>query len=103
MTDDKKLVEDWLCEHFPYHLRVDKDIPKGAFKKMREGNPSQTIRGDFWTWKDNPPIKSLTDLMCCCPSIEELYSIHGYPYRGPGNYMYASNPYYYPYGSVYLW
>ena len=27
MTDDKKLVEDWLCEHFPYHLRVNKDIP----------------------------------------------------------------------------
>lgn len=35
MTDDKKLVEDWLCEHFPYHLRVNKDIPKGAYVMMK--------------------------------------------------------------------
>lgn len=103
MTDDKKMVEDWLCEHFPYHLRVDKDIPKGVFIQWTNSNPFQTIRGDFWMWKDNPPIKSLEDLMCCCPSIEELHSIQGYPYRGPGNYMYASDPYHYPYGAVYPW
>lgn len=35
MTYDKKLVEDWLCEHFPYHLRVNKDIPNGAHVTMK--------------------------------------------------------------------
>ena len=37
MTYDKKLVEDWLREHFPYHLRVNKDIPNGAHVTMKNG------------------------------------------------------------------
>lgn len=32
MTYDKKLVEDWLCEHFPYHLRVNKDMVNWKIK-----------------------------------------------------------------------
>lgn len=39
MTYDKKLVEDWLCEHFPYHLRVNKDIPNGAHVTMKMKSP----------------------------------------------------------------
>ena len=35
MTYDKKLVEDWLCEHFQHHLRVNKDIPNGAHVTMK--------------------------------------------------------------------
>lgn len=102
MTDDKKLVEDWLCEHFPYHLRVDKDIPKGVFTQWKNSNPFQTIRGDFWMWKDNPPIKSLEDLTFC-PILFEHYSYLGYPYYGPRNYMYAVDPYHCPHRAVYFY
>jgi len=70
MTADKKLVEDWLCEHFPYHLQADKDIPKGWFKKMPDGNPFQTIHGDVWMWKDNPHV---------CYPFGGLYLIGGVP------------------------
>lgn len=70
MTDDKKLVEDWLCEHFPYHLQADRNISKGGFKKMPDGNPFQTIYRDIWMWKDNPHV---------CYSFGGLYPIGGVP------------------------
>ena len=49
MTDDKKLVEDWLCEHFPHHLRANKDIPKGAYVMMK----SEIFVSQGWLWVDN--------------------------------------------------
>ena len=51
MTDDKKLVENWLCEHFPYHLRVNKDIPKDAYVMIK----SEMLMSQGWLWIDNPP------------------------------------------------
>ena len=69
MTDDKKLVEDWLCEHFPYHLRVNKDIPKGVFIQWTNSNPFQTIRGDFWMWKDNKAILIVDQEIICMLQI----------------------------------
>ena len=50
MTYDKKLVEDWLCEHFPYHLRVNKDIPKDAYVMIK----SEMLMSQGWLWIDNP-------------------------------------------------
>ena len=41
MTYDKKLVEDWLCEHFPYHLRVNKDIPNVIKSEARRHQAEQ--------------------------------------------------------------
>lgn len=51
MTYDKKLVEDWLCEHFSYHLRVNKDIPNGAHVTMK----NEIAISQEWLWVDNPP------------------------------------------------
>lgn len=54
MTDDKKLVENWLCEHFPYHLQVNKDIPKDAYVMIK----SEMLMSQGWLWVDNPPYQS---------------------------------------------
>lgn len=59
MTYDKKLVEDWLCEHFPYHLRVNKDIPNGAHVTMK----NEIAISQEWLWVDNPPYQSFEDVM----------------------------------------
>ena len=59
MTDDKKLVEDWLCEHFPYHLQVNKDIPKDAYVMIK----SEMLMSQGWLWVDNPPYQSFEDVM----------------------------------------
>lgn len=59
MTDDKKLVEDWLCEHFPYHLRVNKDIPKDAYVMIK----SEMLMSQGWLLIDNPPYQSFEDVM----------------------------------------
>lgn len=59
MTDDKKLVENWLCEHFPYHLQVNKDIPKDAYVMIK----SEMLMSQGWLWVDNPPYQSFEDVM----------------------------------------
>lgn len=82
MTDDKKLVEGWLCEHFPYHLRVDKDIPKGAYVAMK----SEMLMSQGWLWVDNQPYQSFDDLMLG-------YTI---PFLGAGG-VYCG----YPFGALY--
>lgn len=51
MTDDKKLVEDWLCEHFPHHLRANKDIPKGAYIISNSRRFAVNVKRKV-TWKD---------------------------------------------------
>ena len=84
MTDDKKLVEDWLCEHFPYHLRADKDILKGAYAMMK----SEMLISQGWLWVDNPPYLSFDDLMVS-------YTIHRDFYSGAGG-MYCG----YPFGAL---
>ena len=86
MTDDKKLVEDWLCEHFPYHLRVNKDIPKGAYVMMK----SEVLMSQGWLWVDNPPYRFFEDVMLGYTIPRDFYSGTGGPYFG------------YPYGSLYL-
>ena len=86
MTDDKKLVEDWLCEHFPYHLRVNEDIPKGAYVMMK----SEVLMSQGWLWVDNPPYRSFEDVMLGYTIPRDFYSCAGGPYFG------------YPYGSLYL-
>lgn len=85
MTDDKKLVEDWLCEHFPYHLRVDKDIPKGAYVTMK----SEIFISQGWLWVDNPPYLSFNDLMVGYTITRDFYSGAGGMYCG------------YPFGALY--
>ena len=85
MTDDKKLVEDWLCEHFPYHLRVDKDIPKGAYVTMK----SEILMSQGWLWVDNPLYQSFDDQMLGYTIPRDFYSGAGGMYCG------------YPFGALY--
>lgn len=85
MTDDKKLVEDWLCEHFPYHLRVNKDIPKGAYAMMK----SEVLMSQGWLWVDNPPYRSFEDVMLGYTIPIDFYSGAGVSYCG------------YPFGGLY--
>lgn len=70
MTDDKKLVEDWLCEHFPYHLRVNKDIPKDAYVMIK----SEMLMSQGWLWIDNPPYQSFEDVMFGYTIPRDFYS-----------------------------
>lgn len=65
MTYDKKLVEDWLCEHFPYHLRVNKDIPNGAHVTMK----NEIAISQEWLWVDNPPYQSFEDVISVIPFL----------------------------------
>ena len=74
MTDDKKLVENWLCEHFPYHLRVNKDIPKDAYVMIK----SEMLMSQGWLWIDNPPYQSFEDVMFGYP-YGSLYLMGGLP------------------------
>ena len=85
MTDDKKLVEDWLCEHFPHHLRANKDVPKGAYVIMK----SEIFVSQGWLWVDNPPYLSLDDLMSGYTIPRDFYSGTGGMYCG------------YPFGALY--
>ena len=85
MTDDKKLGEEWLCEHFPYHLRVNKDIPKGAYVMK-----SEMLMSQGWLWVNNPPYRSFEDVMLGYTIPIDFYSGAGGPYFG------------YPYGNLYL-
>lgn len=78
MTNNKKLVEDWLCEHFPYHLRIDKDIPKGAYVMMK----SETFVSQGWLLVDNPPYQSFDDLMLGYTIPIDFYSGAGGMYCG---------------------
>lgn len=78
MTDDKKLVEDWLCKHFPYHLRVNKDIPKGAYVMMK----SEILMSQGWLWVDNPPYLSFDNLMFGYTIPRDFYSGAGGSYCG---------------------
>lgn len=59
MIYDKKLVEDWLCEHFQHHLRVNKNIPNGAHVTMK----NEIAISQEWLWVDNPPYQSFEDVM----------------------------------------
>ena len=79
MTDDKKLVEDWLCEHFPHHLRANKDIPKGAYVIMK----SEIFVSQGWLWVDNPTWK---DIFNNFKSVYPRLSKEAQDYR-PYNYM----------------
>lgn len=78
MTNDKKSVEDWLCEHFPYHLRADKDIPKGVYVAMK----SEMLMPQGWLWVDNPPYRSFEDVMLGYTIPRNFYSGVGAPYLG---------------------
>ena len=76
MTDDKKLVEDWLCEHFPYHLRVNKDIPKGEYVMMK----SEMIMSQGWMWVNNHQYRCFEDVMLGYTIPRYFYSGAGGPY-----------------------
>lgn len=78
MTDDKRLVEDWLCEHFPYHLQVNKDIPKDAYVMFK----SEMLMSQGWLWVDNPPYQSFEDVMFGYTIPRDFYSGAGAPYYG---------------------
>lgn len=78
MTNDKKLIEDWLFEHFPYHLRIDKDIPKGAYVIAN----GEMFMSQGWLWVDNPPYQSFDDLMLGYTIPRDFYSGAGGMYRG---------------------
>ena len=78
MTYYKKLVEDWLCEHFPHHLRVNKDIPNGAHVTMK----NEIAISQGWLWVDNPPYQSFDDLMLGYTIPRDFYSGAGGMYRG---------------------
>ena len=85
MTYDKKLVEDWLCEHFPYHLRVNKDIPNGAHVTMK----NEIAISQEWLWVDNPPYQSFENVMLGYTIPRDFYSGAGASYCG------------YPFGGLY--
>ena len=78
MTYDKKLVEDWLCEHFQHHLRVNKDIPNGAYVMIK----SEMLMSQGWLWVDNPPYQSFEDVMFGYTIPRDFYSGGGAPYCG---------------------
>lgn len=78
MIYDKKLVEDWLCEHFPYHLQVNKDIPKDAYVMIK----SEMLMSQGWLWVDNPPYRSFEDVMFGYTIPRDFYSGAGAPYCG---------------------
>lgn len=86
MTDDKKLVEDWLREHFPYHLQVNKDIPKDAYVMFK----SEMLMSQGWLWVDNLPYQSFEDVMFGYTIPRDFYSGAGASYCG------------YPFGGLYL-
>lgn len=78
MTYYKKLVEDWLCEHFPHHLRVNKDIPNGAHVTMK----NEIAISQEWLWVDNTPYQSFEDVMFGYTIPRDFYSGAGAPYCG---------------------
>lgn len=78
MTDDNKLVEDWLCERFPYRLQVNKDIPKDAYVMIK----SEMLMSQGWLWVDNPPYQSFEDVMFGYTIPMDFYSGAGAPYCG---------------------
>lgn len=78
MTDDKKLVEDWLYEHFPYHLQLNKDIPKDAYVMIK----SEMFMSQGWLWVDNPPYQSFEDVMFGYTIPRDFYSGAGGMYCG---------------------
>ena len=77
MINNKKLVEDWLFEHFPYHLRADKDIPKDEYVMM-----NKMLMSQGWVWIDNPSYQSFEDVMFSYTIPRDFYSGAGAPYCG---------------------